>query len=81
MKKIPVLILCFSASQLLAYSLDDILNLSKEHDPGYQSKVLQLSADEKSGLIAMGQSLPSITLSLTGAKSSADGTASTSQVN
>ncbi len=78
MKKIPVLILCFSASQLLAYSLDDILNLSKEHDPGYQSKVLQLSADEKSGLIAMGQSLPSITLSLTGAKSSADGTASTS---
>ena len=68
MRKLPVFLLSFTACSTLAYNLDEILNLSREHSPGYQSQMLNFSADKKAAVIAIGKSLPTVTLSLTGSQ-------------
>lgn len=70
MRKLPVLLLSMTACSVLAYNLDEVLNLSRERDPGYQSKMLKFAANKKAAVIAIGKSLPALTLSLTGTQTS-----------
>ncbi|MEC7030279.1 MAG: TolC family protein [Pseudomonadota bacterium] len=70
MNKLPIFLVCITSSCIFSYDLTQVLNLSREHDPGYQSKILEFSASEKAAAIALGKSLPSLTMSLTGSQAS-----------